>query len=139
VIELAVTDSQQKQYLGVYITKLPSKGKLYQYMGKGKRGLELGTGDGRELKREVGDRSDGPLIDHIYSAYSSIPPRYQFASGVVNVSSYWGGDVNYSPIQTFGPKNCFIYGDCLQSWSPLTSSGTGGLATGGGGGAGVDF
>jgi hypothetical protein len=50
-----------------------------------------------------------------------------------------GGDINYSPIQTFGPQNCFIYGDCFQAWSPLTSSGTGGMVSGVGPGQGFSF
>jgi hypothetical protein len=89
VIELSVTDSQQKQYLGVFITKLPSKGKIYQYMENGDRGLELGMNNGT-LEDGV---TKGPEINHIYSAYSTIPPVYQYASGVENVSSYWGKDM----------------------------------------------
>jgi hypothetical protein len=51
---------------------------------------------------------------------------------VNNVSSFWGGSSEYSPLQTLGPQDVFIVGDSPKAWSPLTQSGTGGLATGAG-------
>ena len=44
------------------------------------------------------------------------------------MSSVWGK--TYGADQTLGPQNCIGYGDCDQSWSPLTADGHGGMASG---------
>jgi hypothetical protein len=98
-------------YLGVYITALPKKGKLYQYNDDGTKGAE---------------------INQAYSAYRLVAPSYQYASKVLNVSSFWGSGVAYNPIQTLGVQNAFTYGDSPLTWSPLTMNGEGGMANGGG-------
>jgi hypothetical protein len=76
----------------------------------------------------------GEEITQIFSPYIRKAPLYQNADEVVGVSSFWGGSTFYSPLQTLGPQDCFIYGDCLYSWSPLTINGEGGRVTGSGNG-----
>jgi hypothetical protein len=56
------------------------------------------------------------VIDKLYSAYLKNIPVYQFASKVLNVSSFWGSSDDYSPKRALGPQDCFIYGDCAHSW-----------------------
>ena len=43
-------------------------------------------------------------------------PSYQYATKVMNVSSFWGTGMEYNPGQTLGPQDVFRYGDCGQSW-----------------------
>ena len=105
-INLPVKDYQQKQYLGVYIMSLPTKGTLYQ---------------------RKPDGSLGAVIDRPFQ-YSFSTPSIQYASKVLNVSSFWGISSLYNPIQTLGPQNCFTCGDCTMAWCPRTVSGTGGFA-----------
>mmetsp|Transcript_9320 Transcript_9320/g.9396 ORF Transcript_9320/g.9396 Transcript_9320/m.9396 type:complete len:1334 (-) Transcript_9320:2058-6059(-) len=112
-IPLQVEDSNSKQFVGIYILSLPAKGKLYQVDGSGNKRAE---------------------ITQVFSPYIIQAPVYQYASAVVNVSSFWGGSMSWSPLQTLGPQDCFVYGDCILSWSPLTIDGAGGFASGEGNG-----
>ena len=105
-LNLPVKDYQQKQYLGVYILSLPTKGTLYQ---------------------RNPDGSLGAVIDRPFQ-YSFPTPSIQYASKVLNVSSFWGSAPTYNPIQALGPQDCFVYGDCNRAWSARTLSGTGGFA-----------
>ena len=93
-LNLPVKDYQQKQYLGVYIMSLPTKGTLYQ----------------RNL-----DGSLGAVIDKPFQ-YSFTTPSVQYASKILNVSSFWGASPLYNPVQALGPQNCFTCGDCTLSW-----------------------
>eukprot|EP00596_Hydrurales_sp_CCMP1899_P000141 CAMPEP_0119055568 /NCGR_PEP_ID=MMETSP1177-20130426/75791_1 /TAXON_ID=2985 /ORGANISM="Ochromonas sp, Strain CCMP1899" /LENGTH=1294 /DNA_ID=CAMNT_0007036121 /DNA_START=125 /DNA_END=4009 /DNA_ORIENTATION=- len=111
VVELTIKDTSSGSYLGAYITELPTKGKLYQYNDDGTKGKE---------------------IDQAYSAYRLVAPTYQYASKVLNVSSFWGkAGASYNPIQTLGVKDAFTYGDSPLTWSPLTADGEGGMQSGG--------
>jgi hypothetical protein len=89
VIELGAADPTSKAFLGVYIMSLPKKGKLFQHLEDGSKGAE---------------------INQAYSAYRQTAPVYQYASSVMNVSSYWGSGPFYSPLQLFGPQQVFAYG-----------------------------
>jgi hypothetical protein len=89
---LGATDTTSKTYLGVYVTSLPKKGKLFQYLENGTRGEE---------------------IDQAYSAYRQIAPIYSYASEVMNVSSFWGSGPFYSPLMLFGEQRIFTYGGIL--------------------------
>jgi len=83
--QLQILDTIQKQFLGVNIISLPTKGKLYQ----------------RNL-----DGSMGVPITNIYqrSTALSAVPLNQYATGVANVSSFWGGSLDWSPYQALGPQ-----------------------------------
>ena len=105
-LTLPVKDDQQKQYLGVYIMSLPAKGTLYQ---------------------RNPDGSLGVVIDRPFQ-YFFPTPSIQYASKVLNVSSFWGTSRSWNPINVLGPQSCFVYGDCTMSWAALTLSGTGGFA-----------
>ena len=108
-IRLNVTDREQESFLGVYITALPSKGKLYQLNKNGTK---------------------GDVIDQVFSPYVKKAPYFQYAIKVVNVSSFWGGSADWAPGRAIGSQDCFIYGDCRFSWCPLTADGYGGFASG---------
>ena len=108
-ISLQAVDAEQKQYIGVYITALPTKGKLYQRLDNGSRGA---------------------LINEIFSPYVQKVPIFQYANKVANVSSFWGGSADWSPGRSLGQQDCYIYGDCRFSWCPLTADGYGGFASG---------
>lgn len=56
------------------------------------------------------------MIDKIYSAYVKEAPSYQYATKVMNVSSFWGTGDEYSPGHALGPQDVFRYGDCAKSW-----------------------
>jgi hypothetical protein len=118
VIELGATDTTSKTYLGVYIMSLPAKGKLYQYLENGVKGEE---------------------IDQAYSAYRQIAPIYNYASEVMNVSSFWGSGPYYSPLMLFGEQEIFTYGGSQLTWTPLTADGYGGPVSGGGADGGITF
>ena len=106
-LNLPVKEDQQKQYLGVYIMSLPTKGTLYQ---------------------RNPDGSPGTIIDRPFQ-YSFPTPSIQYASKVLNVSSFWGGtSAAYAPTQALGPQDCFGFGGCWKAWSGLTEQGTGGFA-----------
>ena len=105
-LNLPVKDDQQKQYLGVYIMSLPAKGTLYQRNPDGSRGA---------------------IIDKAFH-YSFPTPSIQYASKVLNVSSFWGTTPSWNPIQVLGPQDCFVCGGCTLAWCPLTLTGTGGFA-----------
>lgn len=108
-INLSASDVNQKQFIGVYITSLPTKGKLYQRLADGSRGA---------------------VIDKLFSAYTRSVPTYQYGLKVINVSSTWGNSKDYSPSHALGPQDCNIYGDCAKAWCPQTADGDGGLANG---------
>ena len=108
-INLSASDVNQKQFIGVYITALPTKGTLYQRLADGSRGA---------------------VIDKLYSAYTRSVPTYQYGMKVINVSSTWGNSKDYSPSHALGPQDCNIYGDCAKAWCPQTADGDGGLANG---------
>ena len=91
-LNLPVKDYQQKQYLGVYIMSLPMKGTLYQ---------------------RNPDGSLGTIIDRPFQ-YSFPTSFIQYASKVLNASSFWGPDAPWNPIQTLGPQDCFGYGVCTK-------------------------
>ena len=105
-LNLPLKDNQQKQYLGVYIMSLPTKGTLYQRNPDGSRGA---------------------IIDKPFQ-YSFPTPTIQYAKKVLNVSSFWGTTPNWNPIQVLGPQDCFVAGSCTKSWAPLTISGSGGFS-----------
>ena len=105
-LNLPVKDDQQKQYLGVYIMSLPAKGTLYQRNPDGSRGA---------------------IINKPFQ-YSFPTPSIQYASKVLNVSSFWGTTPSWNPIQVLGPQDCFVQGGCAKAWAPLTLAGTGGFA-----------
>jgi hypothetical protein len=107
-ITLEAVDALQKQFLGVYVKSLPSKGKLYQRLEDGTRGAV------------ISDTSSSVLRTYLH----------QYAIAVLNVSSFWGGGSDWSPLQSLGSQDCLVYGDCRLSWSPLTADGTGGFASG---------
>ena len=107
-LNLPVKDYQQKQYLGVYIMSLPTKGTLYQRNPDGSLGI---------------------IIDKPFQ-YSFPTPSIQYASKVLNVSSFWGTDSSYNPIQVLGPQDCVGRGDCPKAFAPRTLHGTGGFAKG---------
>ena len=93
-LNLPVVDDQQKQYLGVYIMSLPTKGTLYQ----------------RNL-----DGSLGAVIDRPFQTQYSFPtPSIQYANKVLNVSSFWGTSPSWNPIQTLGRQDCFAAGSCTK-------------------------
>ena len=104
-LNLPVNDYQQKQYLGVYIMSLPAKGTLYQ----------------RNL-----DGSRGAIINKPFQ-YSFPTPSIQYASKVLNVSSFAASAAAWNAIQVLGPQDCFGFGDCSKSWAPNSLSGTGGF------------
>ena len=104
-LNLPVKDYQQNQYLGVYILSLPTKGTLYQ----------------RNL-----DGSLGAVIDRPFQ-YSFPTPTIQYASKVMNVSSFWGTSASWNAIQVLGPQDCFLCGSCTLSWCPRTLAGSGGF------------
>jgi hypothetical protein len=112
-VRLDVVDVLQKQYLGVYIMSMPTKGTLYQRMPNG---------------------TIGPPILGAYQRtfVMNAPPLIQYATAVLNVSSFWGGSKDWSPLQTLGPKDCFAASDCTKAWSPLTMNGQSGFASGSG-------
>ena len=87
-LNLPVKDNQQKQYLGVYIMSLPTKGTLYQRNPDGSRGA---------------------IINRPFQ-YSFPTPSVQYASKILNVSSFWGTSASYNPIQMLGPQDCFRFG-----------------------------
>ena len=95
---------------------LPTKGTLYQ----------------RNL-----DGSMGAPITNIYQrakALSAVPTT-QYATGVANVSSFWGGSMDWSPYQALGPQDCpAVAADCTKAWCPLTMNGDDGLEQGSGNG-----
>ena len=93
-LNLPVKDYQQKQYLGVYILSLPTKGTLYQRNPDGSRGA---------------------IIDRPFQ-YSFPTPSTQYASKVLNVSSFWGTTPSWNAIQTLGKQDCFLAGSCTLSW-----------------------
>ena len=64
----------------------------------------------------LSDGSRGPAINKIYSAYVKESPSYQYATKVMNVSSFWGTGDEYSPGRALGPQDVFRYGDCAKSW-----------------------
>ena len=101
-LNLPVKDFQQKQYLGVYVLSLPTKGTLYQ---------------------RNPDGSLGTVIDRPFQ-YSFPTPIIQYASKVLNVSSFWGTGASWNAIQALGPQDCFLCGSCTLSWCPSTISGT---------------
>lgn len=68
------------------------------------------------LYQVLSDGSRGPVIDKIYSAYVKESPSYQYATKVMNVSSFWGTTEEYSPGRALGPQDVFLYGDCSLSW-----------------------
>ena len=105
-LNLPVKDDQQKQYLGVYIMSLPTKGTLYQ---------------------RNPDGSLGAVIDRPFQ-YSFPQQSIQWASKVLNVSSFWGTGPSWNPIQTLGPQDCFVAGGSSLAWAARTHSGTGGFA-----------
>ena len=112
-IRLDVTDRLQKQFLGVNILSLPTKGRLHQ---------------------RLPDGSLGPPITGDYKS-PSLPatPLVQYALTVANVSSFWGEHESWSPHQALGPKDCpNIAEDCLTAWCPLTMNGDGGYVAGAG-------
>jgi len=114
LIRLPVTDPTSKQFLGVNIFSLPSKGTLHQRNADGTVGAPI---------TQVYQRS---------TALSAVP-TVQYATGVANVSSFWGASKDYAPLQALGPKDCpNVAADCAKAWCPLTMRGTGGLASGGG-------
>ena len=105
-LNLPVKDNQQKQYLGVYIMSLPTKGTLYQ---------------------RNPDGSLGTVIDRPFQ-YSFPAQSVQYANKVLNVSSFWTSSADWSPIQALGPQDCFGYAGCRRAWTANTFSGTGGFA-----------
>ena len=105
-LNLPVKDDQQKQYLGVYIRSLPAKGTLFQ---------------------RNPDGSLGAVINKPFQ-YSFPTPSIQYASKVLNVSSFWGTASPYNPIKALGPQDCFFEAGCVNAWSTNTYSGTGGFA-----------
>ena len=104
-LTLPVKDDQQKQYLGVYIMSLPTKGTLYQ---------------------RNPDGSLGAVISKPFQ-YSFPTPSIQYASKVLNVSSFWGSGASWNPIQGLGPQDCFVSGSCTKACSFSSTSGTGGF------------
>lgn len=78
LLNLPAVDNEQGAYIGVYIKSMPKKGKLYQVLQNGTK---------------------GNLIEKAFSAYSLQSPIYQYASKVVNVSSFWGGSLRSNSIQ----------------------------------------
>ena len=68
------------------------------------------------LYQVLSDGTRGAVIDKIYSAYMKNTPSYQYATKVMNVSSFWGTGIEYDPGQALGPQDVFRYGDCGQSW-----------------------
>ena len=92
-LNLPVKDYQQKQYLGVYIMSLPSKGTLYQ----------------RNPDGSLGNHIDKPF------QYSFPTQSIQYASKILNVSSFWGTIPSWNPIQALGPQDCFNYGSCTKA------------------------
>ena len=105
-LNLPVKDDLQKQYLGVYIMSLPTKGTLYQRNPDGSRGA---------------------IISKPFQ-YTFPTPTIQYASKVLNVSSFWGTTSSWNPIMALGPQDCFNEGGCAQAWAPLTIAGTGGFS-----------
>ena len=102
LLNLPIVDALQKQFLGVNIFSLPTKGNLFQ---------------------RNPDGSLGAPITSIYSrsAALNIVPSVQYATAVANCSSFWGGSLDWSPLQTLGPQNCAnVAADCDKAWSPLT-------------------
>ena len=69
-----------------------------------------------KLYQRLENGSIGAVIDKLYSAYLKSMPTYQFASKVLNISSFWSSSDDYSPKQALGPQDCFTYGDCSKSW-----------------------
>ena len=114
LLNLPIVDVLQKQFLGVNIFSLPTKGTLYQ---------------------RNRDGSIGAPITSIYqrSAALAVISSTQYATKVANCSSFWGGSLSWSPLQALGPQNCpNVVADCVHAWSPLTELGTGGFASGSG-------
>ena len=62
-----------------------------------------------------------------------IRPLIQYASRVYNVSSFWGGSSDWSPLQALGPQDCpNVAADCTKAWCTLTMNGDGGFKSGSG-------
>jgi hypothetical protein len=109
VFKFPVKDLYQKQFIGVYIMTIPKKGKLYQINPDG---------------------SKGAPITKPYARVTRDEPIIQYAMKVNNVSSFWGGSSDWSPLQVLGPQDCFEPFDCTRAWCPLTMHGTGGMVAG---------
>jgi hypothetical protein len=97
-----VVDFARDQYMGVYVTSLPKKGKIYQL----------------ESNNERGDQ-----ISDAFSTFTTQRLISQYASKVFNVSSFWGNGPDYYPQRVLGPQDVFRYGDSYYSWSPSTLNG----------------
>jgi len=89
-IELNVSDPETA--FGVFITKLPSKGKLYSVI----------------------NGSRGQYIDRPYNLFDVGEPYDQFASKVLGVSSFWGKAPysGYHALNVLGPQTCNMAGEC---------------------------
>jgi len=111
-ISLPVYDTTSGQYVAVFITSLPTKGILYQRNRDGSLGAPITQAFGT-----------GGVTTNV---------KVQYATGVANVSSFWGGSVAYSPLQALGPQNCFEAVDCQLAWCTATKNGLGGFASGSG-------
>jgi len=97
------SDAETGTPLELMITKMPTKGKLYQ------------TADGTL----TGARTEIPAIYNIFEVGNTIP---QYMSEVKAVSSFWGGPpyAGYHPLTILGAPDCKAYGECPQDAAWVT-------------------
>jgi hypothetical protein len=100
LVELLASDSEGEA-TDIFITKLPTKGKLYL------------TSDGTLQ----GDRE---LISQPYSDFAFGHVERQYASAVTEVSSFWGSGLyfGYHPMMVLGRPTCNTYTECYDERYP---------------------
>eukprot|EP01105_Mastigella_eilhardi_P013041 TRINITY_DN2968_c0_g1_i1.p1 TRINITY_DN2968_c0_g1~~TRINITY_DN2968_c0_g1_i1.p1 ORF type:complete len:927 (+),score=213.74 TRINITY_DN2968_c0_g1_i1:1256-4036(+) len=88
----------------IYVTELPKSGALYE--------SEAAAEEGRG-----GNRSSSVVLEPRFFI------RRQWASAVVNYSSYWVENGLYEPSAALGAPECWPdYGDCTVAWCPLNAN-----------------
>ena len=110
-VTLSAKDAETGHPLDLFVSKLPTKGKLYP--------------PNMIARTETGDWALAPNATPIfteYNAYSSAGRLVeQWASRVIAVSSFWGNPPGseYHPIHILGPPDCSVAGECQTegSWT----------------------